>query len=83
MILYVILQKIKAHCALMMMLGTPDALVNLNTIRAVPVPMNKAKAPHAEANIKNVVRNAPDMIIPPAISLPDISKTAVVPAAAE
>ena len=68
------LLKIKELCVLMIMVGTPVVLVSRNTTRLVPVLMSKAKELPATASTKNVVRNVPDITIPPAISRPDTSK---------
>ena len=64
----------------MIMVGTPVVLVSRNTTRLVPAPMSKAKELPATANIKNVAKNVPDTTTPPAIFLPDTSKTEAVKA---
>ena len=63
-------------------IGTPAANVAPNITKPAPALTNKARARPATANIKNVATPAPGTIIPPAISPPDMSKTAVAPAAA-
>ena len=62
----------------MIMVGTPVVLVSRNTTRLVMAPMSKAKELHVTASIKNVVKNVPDTTTPPAIFLPDTSKTEAV-----
>ena len=62
----------------MIMVGTPVVLVSRNTTRLVMAPTSKAKELPATASTKNVVRNVPDITIPPAIFLPDTSKTEAV-----
>ena len=63
-------------------IGTRGVLVIRNITKPAPALTNKAKGQPATANIKNVATPAPGTIIPPAISPPDMSKTAVAPAAA-
>ena len=58
-------------------IGTRGVPVIRNITKPAPVLMNKAKAKPATANIPSAATLAPDMIIPKAISLPDMSKAAV------
>ena len=74
--------KPPAANALMTAIGTRGVSAIRNITRPVAARMSKAKAHHAAANIKNVAKSAAAMITPPAISLPDMSKAAVAPAAA-
>ena len=69
--------KPPAANALMTAIGTRGVLVIRNITKPAPALMNKAKVKLATANIKNVATPATDMIIPKAISLPDMSKAAV------
>ena len=72
------LLKTKELFVLMIMVGTPVVLVSRNTTRLVMATTSKAKELRVTASIKNVVRNVPDITIPPAIFLPDTSKTEAV-----
>ena len=78
LIQYVLMGNKRELCALMIMVGTPVVYASRNTTKLVKGLMNKVKGQLVTANIKNVAKNVPDTTTPPAIFLPDTSKTEAV-----